>query len=65
VFVLAPWRGKGIADSLISMACVYLKEHGLKKAQLDPGVSNQRAVHVYKRLGYEIVDESRQYWLEL
>ena len=65
VFVLAPWRGKGIADSMISMACAYLKEHGLKKAQLDPGASNQRAVHVYKRLGYEIVDESRQYWLEI
>jgi len=65
VLVLAPWRGKGIADSMISMACGYLKEQGMTEAQLDTGASNQRAVHVYQRLGYSIVDESRQYWLEL
>jgi ribosomal protein S18 acetylase RimI-like enzyme len=65
VFVLAPWRGRGIVESMISMALTYLKEHGLKQAQLDPGVSNQRAIHVYKRLGFEITDESQQFILRL
>ena len=65
VFVRAPWRGKRIADSMISMACVYLKEQGLKEAQLDPGASNQRAIHVYKRLGYVITDESKQFFILL
>jgi ribosomal protein S18 acetylase RimI-like enzyme len=65
VFVLAPWRGMGIADTMISMACRYLNEHGMTEAQLDPGASNRRAVRAYQRLGYKIVDESRQYWLEI
>jgi len=65
VFILRPWRGMGIADTMISMACKYLKENGMTEAQLDPGASNQRAVRVYQRMGYKIVDESRQYWLEI
>jgi len=65
VFVRAPWRGKCIADSMISMACVYLKEHGLREAQLDSGASNQRAIHVYERLGYVITDESKQFFILL
>ena len=65
VFVRAPWRGMGIADSMISMALVYLKEHGLKEAQLDAGTSNQRAVRAYRRMGYSITDESQQFVLLL
>jgi ribosomal protein S18 acetylase RimI-like enzyme len=65
VFVRAPWREKGIADSMLSMALAYLKEHGLKEAQLDPGASNQRAIRVYERLGYVITDESKQFFLLL
>lgn len=65
IFVRAPWRGKHIVDSMISMACLYLKEHGLKEAQLDAGASNQRAIHVYERLGYVITDESKQFFILL
>ena len=65
IFVREAWRGRGVADCMISKALVYLKTHGLKEAQLDTGISNQRAIHVYKRMGYKIVDESRQYCIML
>ena len=65
VFVRPRWRGKGIIDCMISMALVYLKEHGIKEAQLDSGASNQRAVRVYERMGYSVTDESQQFALGL
>ena len=41
------------------------KESWYKEAQLDPGASNQRAIHVYERLGYVITDESKQFFILL
>jgi ribosomal protein S18 acetylase RimI-like enzyme len=63
VFVREAWRGRGIVDCMISKALLYLKEHGLTEAQLDPGASNKRAMRAYERMGYKVTGESRQYSL--
>jgi ribosomal protein S18 acetylase RimI-like enzyme len=65
IFIREGWRGRGIVDCMISKALLYLKEHGLTEAQLDPGASNKRAMRVYERMGYKVTGESRQYCLML
>lgn len=57
VFVLPKWRGKGIAQGMIKEALSYLKECGKLTAELEVRKSNERAINLYKKMGYEIEDE--------
>jgi ribosomal protein S18 acetylase RimI-like enzyme len=65
IFVRAGWRKRGIATFLIREGLDYLKEHGREAAFLEVKASNQRALDLYERLGYQLVDESRLYVLDL
>jgi ribosomal protein S18 acetylase RimI-like enzyme len=65
IFVRAGWRNRGLATFLIHQGLVYLKEHGREAAFLEVKASNQRALDLYERLGYQLVDESRLYVLDL
>jgi ribosomal protein S18 acetylase RimI-like enzyme len=44
---------------------MYLKEHGREAAYLEVKASNQRALDLYYRLGYKLIDETRLYVLHL
>lgn len=65
IFVRANWRRRGIAAFLIYQGLIYLKEHGRKAAYLEVKASNQRALDLYYRLGYQLIGESRLYVLDL
>jgi len=57
VFVLPQWRRKGIAQSAIREALIYLKECGKLTAELEVRESNVEAIKLYKKMGYEIHKE--------
>lgn len=65
IFVRDNWRRRGIAAHLIYQGLLYLREHGYEAAYLEVRASNQHALDLYYRLGYQVVDESRLYILEL
>ena len=65
IFVRAGWRKRGIATFLIHQGLAYLKEQGCEVAYLEVKASNQRALDLYMRLRYHLVDESRLYVLDL
>ena len=61
IFVREKWRGRGVAAHLIAQAMAYLKEHGREMAFLEVKASNENALGLYLRLGYQKVDETRFY----
>ncbi len=65
IFVRAKWRGRGITAYLIVQALQYLKELGREAAYLEVSASNEGALDLYRRLGYNLVDETRLYVLDL
>jgi ribosomal protein S18 acetylase RimI-like enzyme len=65
IFVRANWRRRGIAAFMIFQGLMYLKEHGREAAYLEVKASNQRALDLYYRLGYKLIDETRLYVLHL
>lgn len=65
IFVRANWRKRGIAAFLIYQGLMYLKEHGREAAYLEVKASNQQALDLYYRLGYQLIDETRLYVLDV
>jgi ribosomal protein S18 acetylase RimI-like enzyme len=65
IFVRPRWRGRGIAAHLISLGLRYLKEQGRDAAYLEVKASNEEALSLYRRLGYEVIDQTGFYVLEL
>lgn len=57
VFVIPQWRRKGIAKSMIKEALQYLRENGKIIAELEVRKSNEKAVNLYKKMGYKIAKE--------
>ncbi|AIQ14206.1 GNAT family N-acetyltransferase [Paenibacillus durus] len=52
-------QGKGIARRLISFAENFAEEQGYKSIRMDTYAKNDRALELYRRLGYEIRGEFR------
>ena len=65
IFVRSKWRGRGIASHLIARSLHWLRERGRDAAYLEVKASNENALALYRRSGYQIVDETRLYALEL
>jgi ribosomal protein S18 acetylase RimI-like enzyme len=65
IFVRPAWRGRGIAAYLVVQALQYLKELGREAAYLEVRAENENALDLYRRLGYNVVDETRLYVLDL
>jgi ribosomal protein S18 acetylase RimI-like enzyme len=61
IFVRENWRKRGIAPFMIHQGLIYLKTHGREAALLEVKATNQRALELYYRLGYQLVDENRLY----
>jgi ribosomal protein S18 acetylase RimI-like enzyme len=65
VFVLGPWRQRGIAAYLIGLGLQYFKENGLKFGHLEVRTTNEGALKLYQKIGYKVSDETRMYSLML
>ena len=51
------WQNRGVATALIQMSMNALAVDGLRVLNLVVSVGNQSAEHVYRKLGFEPVDE--------
>jgi ribosomal protein S18 acetylase RimI-like enzyme len=51
--VRPPWRNRGLWSALLCDVLHGLQAEGLAWAVLEVNVDNHRAVHLYKRLGFE------------
>jgi GNAT superfamily N-acetyltransferase len=65
IFVRSAWRGKNIARTLINAGLTWLKEQGMSEAHLGVKAKNETALRLYVNLGYEVIQESRFYVLEV
>lgn len=65
IFVRPAWRGRGIAQAMITEGMRYLKSHGIEQARLEVRAFNEGALGVYKKLGYQVARETRFYALLL
>ena len=50
-------RGKGYASEMMAFVKNYAKERGLDKIKLNVNADNTNSVAVYKRFGFEVVEE--------
>ena len=64
IFVRSAWRGQGIAPAMIVEGMQYLREHGMTEARLEVRALNENALGLYRKLGYEVVQQSRFYGKE-
>lgn len=55
--VLPSYRGKAMVDKLYEHAVPLLKKKGVEQLSLEVIQTNERAIHVYKRLGFEITHD--------
>ena len=62
LFVGADWQGRGIGtDALRTLAAHLFEAKGHHRIIIDPAASNERAVHVYKKVGFRPVGVMRRY----
>lgn len=65
VFVKKMWRKQGIAKFLLTTALTYLKDKGLKEAKLMVDTENEKALNLYKSVGFEVTEEEKRFYKEL
>ena len=59
VYVLEPYRGKGIASVLLDAVFRDLAEHGVESCALAVRVNNLPAIRAYEKYGFEKIAEKR------
>ena len=65
IAVLPEYRRRGIAKALLTRAMKILKEeYGCEEVYLEVRVSNQPAISLYRKLGFEVVKISRRYYVD-
>ena len=57
VFVLPPWRRRGVARYLLRASLVYLKLQGMAIAELEVVADNRQALSVYDALGFYLAQD--------
>lgn len=60
--VLPEWRGRGVGGELMRKLLAFLDKQGYEQTSLAVQKAN-RAVRLYRRLGFEIVDENEQEYI--
>jgi len=62
LFVSARFQGRGVgSDALRAVLSYLLDDLGHHRVIIDPAVGNERAVHVYEKLGFRRVGVMRRY----
>ena len=65
IAVLPEYRRRGIAKALLTRAMKVLKEeYGCEEVYLEVRVSNQPAISLYRKLGFDVVKISRRYYVD-
>lgn len=62
IAVLPEYRGRGIAGSLIENALNYCRKKKLSFLSLEVRKSNENAVRLYKKFGFETVGERKNFY---
>lgn len=53
ISLLPDWRGRGIGARLIAAALTAARERGMVRVQLHVRADNERAIHLYEKLGFQ------------
>ena len=62
LFVGDAWQNRGVGSEAMRLLMRYLvEERGHHRITVDPAAANERAVHVYERLGFRRVGTMRAY----
>ena len=62
IFVADAWQDRGVGSDAMRAVIDYLTERrGHHRLTVDPAVANERAIHVYERLGFRPVGIMRAY----
>ena len=62
IFIGDAWQNRGVGGEAMRLLIRYLvEERGHHRVTVDPAVANDRAVHVYERLGFRRVGTMRAY----
>ncbi len=62
IFVSALFQGRGVGSEAMRTLIVYLfDELGLHRLTIDPAATNERAIHLYEKLGFRRVGIMRRY----
>jgi ribosomal-protein-alanine N-acetyltransferase len=64
VAVMPEHRKKGVGEALVSSAMEAMKIYGAKQCYLEVRVSNDPAVKLYKKLGFEVTRTSHGYYAD-
>jgi len=65
IAVLPEYRRKGIASTLLKKALNILKnEYGCEEAFLEVRTSNNQAISLYEKLGFDKVDVAKRYYVD-
>jgi len=64
VATLPEHRGKSVAEKLLNQILEIGKDQGYLKAQVNMYIGNEPALNLYGKLGFEIVDETRDEYFE-
>ena len=62
IAVAAPWRGRGVGRKLTETLLWYLSNLGAGYATLEVRVSNERAIRLYRALGFVSVGKRKKYY---
>lgn len=62
ISVLKKYWGEGLGNKLIDNAIKYAKKANIKKLELEVRVDNEKAIKLYKKFGFEIEGEIRNYF---
>lgn len=65
VFVVPTWRKKGIASHLIRRGMKYLQDKGYTSVRLSVQTENEKALEVYRSLGFIVSGEEHRYEKDL
>jgi len=55
LYLLPPWKGRGVAAALVDCALAQMKRRGAEEAFLSVYADNHRALRLYERYGFEMV----------
>ena len=64
VATLPEHRGKGVAENLLTRILAIGKQQGYSKAQVNMYIGNEPALHLYRKFGFEIIEETRDDYFE-
>lgn len=61
MFTLPEFRGKGVAKTILSELENWAKEEKYSISILETGFMQKDAIHLYKKMGYEVIENFGQY----